>query len=279
MARGSPERSHAQRKAEQALTAALQRMVPHADIDRGRVGKLEHNLLPGVHVSQFKSDVRSGAGNELRDKFLAPYSSSALAVNSFARFKGCESQIRIDRRTGFDCLRFERPFPTGLGGTAPHLDVVLSGHGGTLAIESKCTEHMATKRALFSDSYDRLVRSNRQSKAWLDEMNAIRLGRRNYAHLDAAQLIKHAFGLAHSGDARSASLLYLHWEPLNSALVPELSAHRRELRAFAEHVAGGSLRFHAMSYRELWGQWAGLDEPSWLREHVARLRGRYEIAI
>jgi len=279
MPRQSSDRSQAQLRAERALTDALNRVDPSARVVHGRVEKLEHNLLPGVDPHQFELDLRQGAGNELDDKFHAPYSSSALAVNNFARFKGLESHLRIDRWDGFICIGFEKKYPTGLGGTPPHLDVVLVGPHHVVAIESKCIEHLGTRAPAFKKSYERLLKSKHQSKSWLDEMTEIKNGRREYRHLDAAQLIKHAFGLANCCKNGSAILLYLYWEPKNAADIPELAAHRRELEAFEKRVAGGSPSFRAISYRELWAQWARMDRPAWLRGHVANLRKRYEVEI
>jgi hypothetical protein len=282
--RGHSDRSQAQIRAERALTEALMSATPGARVVRGRVERFEDNLLPGVEARQFERDLRGGAGDELRDKFRAPYSSSALVVNSFARFKELESKdlesdLRVDRRDGFRSICFEQQFATGLRGTPPHLDIVLAGPDHTLAIESKCTEHLGKKVPSFKDSYERLRKSDRQSKPWLDEMIAIRTGGRRYGHLDAAQLIKHAFGLANNFESGSATLIYLYWEPKNAADVRELAVHRRELEAFEKRVAGGSPRFRAISYRQLWQQWAKMDRPAWLRTHVSNLRKRYEVEI
>jgi hypothetical protein len=41
-------------------------------------------------------------------------------------------------------------------------------------------------------------------------------------------------------------------------------------------VAGGSPRFEAISYFDLWDAWADSDDPQ-LRAHAAALRGRYEV--
>ena len=281
---GPSDRSQAQIRAEHALTEALRSVTPGARVTRGRLERLEDNLLPGVERRQFEHDLRGGAGDELRDKFRAPYSSSALAVNSFARFRDLESKdlegdLRVDRRDGFRSICFEQQFATGLRGTPPHLDIVLAGPDHTLAIESKCTEHLGKRAPAFKDSYERLLKSDRQSRPWLDEMMKIRTGHRQYGHLDAAQLIKHAFGLANSCENGSVTLVYLYWEPKNAADVRELAVHRRELEAFEKRVAGGFPSFRAVSYRQLWEQWAKMDRPSWLRAHVSNLRKRYEVEI
>jgi hypothetical protein len=101
----------------------------------------------------------------------------------------------------------------------------------------------------------------------------------SYAWLDAAQLIKHAFGLARTFHDRRAILLYLFWEPINASSFSIFSEHRQELSDFSGRVAVGFPEFRAMSYRELWKDWESSQQPNWLRAHLQRLRARYEIAI
>ena len=277
----TPERSPVQLRAERAITDALKRLRPEAEVINDRVAKIEDNLLPGIDRSQFESDLRSGAGGELEDKLRAPFSSSALAVNHFARFKGEETQLHISDLGGFqrNTLKFEARCPTGLRGIPPHLDVLTTAPTHVLAIESKCTEHLGCKIAKFSHSYERLLRNDRQSQPWLSEMMAIRAGHREYRYLDAAQLIKHAFGLAHCYTNQRVTLLYLFWEPKNADSIEEFTAHRRELEAFESIVAGGAPRFQSMSYRQLWAEWESARIPTWLPNHLAALRARYDVAI
>jgi hypothetical protein len=275
------ERSPAQVNAERALTDALKRLRPEAEVINGRVNQVEDNLLPGVSLSQFENDFRGGAGAEFKDKVRAPFSSSALVVNHFSRFKGEEPPLCVGGLGGFqeNTLHFEAKCPTGLEGTPPHLDVLITSPARVLAIESKCTEHLGAKVAKFSHSYERLLRNSRQSEPWLAEMMAIRAGHRRYRHLDAAQLIKHAFGLANCYESRRVTLLYLFWEPKNADSIEELTTHRRELEAFEGSVTGGAPRFQSMTYRQLWAEWESALTPAWLPDHVSALRARYDIAI
>jgi hypothetical protein len=71
-----------QLRAERAITDALKRLRPKAEVINGRVANIEDNLLSGIHRSQFESDFRSGAGGELEDKVRAPFSSSASTANA-----------------------------------------------------------------------------------------------------------------------------------------------------------------------------------------------------
>jgi hypothetical protein len=75
------------------------------------------------------------------------------------------------------------------------------------------------------------------------------------------------------------SLLYLYWEPSNAESLPAFQAHRDEVKRFTESVTDDQLRFVAQTYLELWRDWDGRDQPSWLREHVANLQARYGLAI
>jgi hypothetical protein len=77
-----------QAKACRALTEAFRLTRPNTVIsEKGYANSIDDNLLPGVSRAQFEADLRKGDGNELAAKFLAAYSSSALAVNCFAPFK------------------------------------------------------------------------------------------------------------------------------------------------------------------------------------------------
>jgi hypothetical protein len=100
----------------------------------------------------------------------------------------------------------------------------------------------------------------------------------SYRWLDAAQLVKHAFGIAHTYREKPATLLYLFWEPSNTEVHPFFEEHRAEVIRFAASVDGGGPEFVSMSYPELWRSWDALHEPEWLRIHAGRLRARYGVA-
>lgn len=52
-----------------------------------------------------------------------------------------------------------------------------------------------------------------------------------------------------------------------------------EVARFAAKVKGSSPPFNAMSYRELWDEWTHMQTPTWLAEHLAALRARYDVEI
>ncbi|MCY3793510.1 MAG: hypothetical protein OXG51_03925, partial [Gammaproteobacteria bacterium] len=119
---------------------------------KGYVSSFADNLLPSVLPDDFKAELEGGRGDEMHGKFRAAHSSSALAVNCFGPFKRHLADLRLPGLTSVSCMVFEKPCPTGLRGTPPHLDVFLEG-ATVLAIESKCTEHLSSKVARFSSTY------------------------------------------------------------------------------------------------------------------------------
>lgn len=160
----------------------------------------------------------------------------------------------------------------------PHLDVLLSGVDGVVGVESKLIEYLSGETAEFSDAYDKQIRDERREQGYFEEMGRLKNAPDSYACLNAAQLIKHAFGLARTFSGRNATLLYLYWEPANPDRDPVFADHRREIAEFADRVAGSTPRFKAMSYPELWAEWR-TSAPAWLSEHLGKLAGRYAFQV
>jgi len=236
--------------------------------------------LPLVTVEDFEADLSAGDGNELETKFRAVHSSSALAVNCFAPFRRRIADLTLPDGGSFETLAFEQKCPTGLrGGRAPNLDVLLTGSGGVIGIESKLTEYLTRHRAGFSPAYAEQIRDSRREQGYFREMLRLMEEPDSYVWLDAAQLIKHAFGLARTFAGRPVTLLYLFWEPANPAASPVFAEHRQEIAAFAERVAGSVPAFQAMSYPELWRSWQEAEPEDWLALHIEALRGRYEVTL
>ena len=266
-----------------ALRRGLLRSSPQAVLDKnGYVSEIRQNLIEGVYLSDFETDVRQGDGNELKSKFRAAHSSTALAVNTFAPFKRNETNkaaLRLPNGSDFVHLQFERKCSAGiLGRKPPNLDFVAEGPNSVVAIESKCTEHLSEHIAAFSSAYDEEILDERRESTWFREMHRLLDHPQTYRWLNAAQLVKHAFGLSLTFRGQVVTLLYLFWEPTNPDQYSEFAEHREEIDRFAESVAGSMPRFSAMSYPELWKCWDTYSEPDWLT-HVARLRARYEIDV
>lgn len=262
------------------LREALARARPDIVVDdKGYVSSFRDNLLPLVAADDFEADLRAGDGNELESKFRAAASSSALAVNCFAPLRRQISDLTLPILSGFNSLQFERKCPTGLrDGKPPNLDVLLSGPKGVVGIESKLTEHLSKHTASFSPAYAAQIQDWRREEGYYCEMIRLVEAPNSYVWLDAAQLIKHAFGLARTFPDLPTTLLYLYWEPANPDCSVRFSEHRREIEEFSERVAGSTPTFVAMSYPELWVLWRA-SAPEWLNIHIDQLEARYLVAL
>jgi hypothetical protein len=77
-----------------------------------------------------------------------------------------------------------------------------------------------------------------------------------YRHLDATQLVKHAYGLVTEGRriGRKPMLFYLFAEPMargdQTIAADDHKRHRDEITNFAARVAGDEVSFGSASYRE-----------------------------
>lgn len=273
----SPVRS----RALVALRTAFAHQRPDILIDdKGYAPDFRDTLLPLVSTEDFEVDLQAGDGNELQTKFRAAHSSSGLAVNCFAPFRTRIVDLALPSCGSFAALQFERKCPTGLrGGRAPNLDVVLSGPKGVVGVESKLSEYLARHRASFSPAYAEQIRDERREQGYFREMLRLIDAPDSYVWLDAAQLIKHAFGLARTFRDQPVTLLYLYWEPANPDASPEFVAHRHEIDAFSERVAGSTPEFRTMSYPELWRSWDAAEPEEWLAQHLGALRDRYEVTL
>lgn len=262
-----------------ALRRSFMRIHPTREVDdQGYVRNVTDNLVANVRREDFEADLRSGDGNELKRKFKAVHSSSALAVNVFGPFRTCISELTLPGKASFTRLAFERKCPHGVSSSSPNLDLLLDGPEGVVGIESKLTEHLSKHRAAFSPKYHHKIRDERRDSAWFREMCRLEDNPRLYCWLDAAQLVKHAFGLAYTFPGQPVSLLYLFWEPCNAGQFPLFAKHRHEIDAFSESVGGSRPAFRAMSYGELLSDWLE-TAPSWLANHIGELRTRYQVDL
>lgn len=271
----------AYQRAVDALGRALISSHPGLTLSpSGAVVAWKLNLLDGIEPALFEAELNDGDGRELDGKFRAAHSSSALAVNNFARFKTAPALLQIAGWSGFETLRFEAKCPIGIrGGRPPNLDLLLTGQSMIVGVESKCTEHLTTHTAEFSPAHDEQITDWRRKTPWFELMKKLDEDSMRYRYLDAAQLVKHAFGLGRTFEGQDVALLYLYWEPSNADAVIELQEHRREVIRFATEVAGAKPSFTAISYRDLWRSWKELRSPEWLPGHLAAIRARYDLAI
>ena len=217
--------------------------------ENGRTKTLKGNLF-----QELKGDSRlefeKGAGRELEGDMRSLRSSSALVVNLFDHWR--EGDVSVIGSAcgveGVTKIQFEAKFETSLGGTAPHLDVFLSGGSKPVGIESKFIEPYGSpfKKAPFSPSYfekdglwdglpvcERLARDLQDRKI-------------QFLHLGAPQLIKHALGLQKGFGIRGFRLLYM-WYDVGG---PEAAVHREEIATFSRAVAG-DLDFYTRTHQEV----------------------------
>lgn len=238
----------------------------------------EDNLLPSVSLDTIRAELEAGAGGELGGKFRAAHSSSALAVNSFEPLRRWGLPIRLAGEL-VHVQAFEARMPTGLArAQPPHLDVVASGAEAVVAIESKCLEYLTPKSAAFSDRYETEITDERRDGPYFREMLRLKQNPFAYSVLDAAQLIKHTFGIARQTAGRRATLLYLYWQPSNARELPLFPAHWAEIARFADRVAGGEPAFRFFTYAQLWRDWAS-DPDERLCAHAETLLRRYHIVV
>lgn len=257
--------------------AAIREHFSGSASESGYVESPAENLIAGVRLSQFERDISGGAGNELKGKFMAVHSSTALAVNCFAPFKDSPELLTCCGCSDFTDVCFERVCRTGLrGGTHPHLDVWLQRDRAVIAIESKFTEYFATTRAGYSDAYRR-ERFPHAEDCWWRVLEESKSAEKQ--HLDVAQFVKHYLGLIRhleSSELDSITFLYLFWEPTNASEIDACIAHREELADFSVKVRDSRIAFEFQSYPELWNEW---DEHEALKPHVLNLRRRYEVRV
>ena len=275
--------------AQKALEERLAAAVPTSTLRRGRAPRLEQNILECMTVGQMRAatdEVAQGDGGELKPgagdlppPLHSAYSSAALAVNSFACWRGFESQLDLAGVHGFTGMAFERKFPIFDGPRAPNLDVVFEGPNDIVAVESKCTEHLSPKEAKFSAKYDDLDLRNRMHPSWRELLETLGGDARAFRLLDAGQLVKHYLGLTRTLGTKSMTLVYLFWEPENSTPIQTFLDHRAEVARFSDAVSSAPTRFVALSYPELWADWSSRAEPGWLGEHVEQLRARYSVSL
>lgn len=246
---------------------------------------LEDSLLPQVKRKLFVADFAQGAGQELEWKTNVPpkmhavYSSSMLAVNSFAPWKLDPHCLPLAGLSQFDRIAFEARCPIFPRATPPHADLLAENSTSVVYVESKCLEYLSSHPARFSDRYFRMEGEARDSR-YFEVMKKLRECPDSFfRHLDAAQLIKHAFGLSRIQAGRRALLLYLFWEPANYRDFSEFMRHREEAARFRELVLGDPIEFVWGSYTDLWLQWEQRSAPGWLNGHCQDLRQRYVVAV
>lgn len=250
-------------------------------------------FLPGVPAADVKRSFYAAPGQEIASgKFDSPGSSSALVADGFGFFlprpqdlpalPGCPDTSGPARSLSLETtVRF--PWR---GGRHPVLDCLVVTRSALIGIESKRFEpYRGAKPARFSSTYWRPV--------WGDRMRGYKCVRDSlrddpclFAFLDAAQLVKHAFGLRSEVDGSRGHtglrpiLFYVYAEP---ALWPRsgrpvdavaIARHREEIARFARFVEGDEVAFIPCAWQRLLDAWQRGGAPD-IAAHAARVMGRY----
>lgn len=241
-------------------------------------------FLPGVPEQLVRTALAKAGGNEIDSgKLDSPESSAALAVNAFGWFLERPADlppfppladldwpaVRVD-------VERQMRFPWR-GGRHPWLDAAVETATHLIGVESKRFEPFRDAKSVnLSNAYDRDVWGERMPP-FTAMRDRLRTGEARYVHLDAAQLVKHAFGLVTEGRRlrRMPVLLYLFAEPMHRGTtgIPAaaIERHRAEIADLANAVEGAEVRFAACSWREWLAGWTGDT-----RDHADALIARFQ---
>ena len=252
------------------------------------------NLLPHLPVEAILAVYEKAGGDEIKSgKFESPESSAALAANAFGYFLSTTgNEIRaaefpmqgqfafLESPIQSVWLEKQMRFPWS-GGLHPWLDAVVENEQWLVGIESKRYEPFRTKKAsVFSDAYSRPVwgADMPQFERMRDSISNSGI---KFRHLDAVQLVKHAFGIRTqaTNHKKRAALVYVYGEPRawpNGKVIgqADIARHREEVSQFSELVSGAEVKFSALSYRELMNLFAASPHVQ-LREHASLVTTSY----
>jgi len=232
---------------------------------------------------------QGGAGEELLSgKFASPESSAALVANAFGFFLEQPALLFLPGQllqagSALTVLPEEEVRFGWRGGFHPWLDVVIETDKRFIGIESKRYEPFRDKKKIdFSLAFDRDVWGRNMGP--FDAMRrALSSGRKQYVHLDAAQLVKHAYGLYAQAKLRGKApfLVYLYSEPKEYPTGqqiprPSLTAHAEEVSDFAEAVSGADVQFASLRYADLLRNWITEGRSS-LPDHAIEIQKRYDV--
>jgi hypothetical protein len=245
-------------------------------------------LLPHLPKERILAAYAAAGGNEIEGgKLASPESSAALVANAFGYFldrPGKLPPLLPELQEAWPAVRAlleaQLRFPWS-GGRHPWLDVLVETETHLIGIESKRYEPFRSKATpSFSDAYSRDVWGQAMSRYGIVR-DRIAGGSLSFAHLDGAQLVKHAYGLrtAVNGEGpdqgKRPVLVYLfaeptHWSdgrPIGSEV---FLRHRNEVASFRDAVAGDEVDFWPLDYSTLVDGWR-LSGDQELAAHAAAI--------
>lgn len=244
------------------------------------------DFLPNVPVDHVLKRLQLAGGKEIESgKLASPQSSAALVIDAFAPY--IHAPLDLPYFTGLEIsdwpasfvdIEYSARFPWR-GGRHPWLDAVVKTSQYLIGIESKRFEpYRDAKSVTLSEAYWRDV--------WGDKMAAYELLRNDlnskhikYKYLDAAQLVKHAFGLRTDAVMRlgvKPILVYLHVNsPRNSPVkitAKMIADHQDEIDDFSKRVKSAEVEFFALSYSDWLTAFTGKHA-----EHAKALNKKYTL--
>lgn len=252
------------------------------------------NLLPHLPVEAILAAYEKAGGDEIKSgKFASLESSAALAANAFGYFLSCignetrAAEFPVQRQFAFlespiqsVWLEKQIRFPWS-GGLHPWLDAVIANERWLVGIESKRYEPFRNKKAsVFSDAYSHPVWG--AGMLPFERMrDALSEGSIKFRHLDAVQLVKHAFGIRTQAtkSKKRAALVYVYgeacgWPDGKKIDEADIMRHREEVSRFSDMVSGAEVKFSALSYCELMNLFASSPHML-LREHASLVMVSY----
>nr|RAV91145.1 hypothetical protein DBT45_09375 [Aerococcus tenax] len=252
----------------------------------------EDDFLPGLPIELIRAAYLAAPGNEIESgKFASPESSAALVANTFGLF--LDQPDALPPLPGTPTMGWPARsvalegivrFPWS-GGRHPCLDVLIETHSALIGVESKRYEPFRTKsKGDLSEAYWRPVWGS-SMKGYERIRDQLRDDPAHFARLDAAQLVKHAFGLRTAVHrvprfaGKRPVLFYLHASPLTWPDGREIPArdfiqHQTEIESFAKEVTGDEVEFLACSYQDILAAWTSNSIEA-IRNHGYAVQRRF----
>jgi hypothetical protein len=171
------------------------------------------------------------------------------------------------------------------GGRHPCLDVLVSTQGSLIGIESKRFEPFRSKGVSeLSEAYWRPLWGPAMA-SYERVRDDLKTGTLAYRHLDATQLIKHAFGLRTAVQhgkrfaGRRPVLFYLFaetetWPDGRSITDVDRLRHRQEIEDFRLRTADSEVIFLSCCYNELLASWLASKHEA-IRNHAIAVSARF----
>jgi hypothetical protein len=268
--------SHQASLAQRTGLALAQALRQQRDDDlvfaSGPVRRISDLLIDGLRHEQLPSSID-------RSRPRSPQSADALAINTFLPWQRAPDQLPLAGWTGFDAVQFVVRCPTGLRGTPPHLDLLALRAEIAVAVIVRCIEYLSRRKTTVAPSYDQLLATTPGLEPWRRQLDRLRRDSQHYRYVDPGALIKFALALGRTFPDRPTILLYLYWEPINADRFEEFCRHREETAELADAVRDARVTFGPQRFESMWQEWAARGAPSWLADHVHRLRARYCVSI